>query len=560
VRVPLHGRRVRGWTLARDVPPGTDVARLHDVLAVASAGPPADVVALTEHAAWRWAGPRATFLRAASAPNLVEPGPAELHVAVFPESEAPVPVPRGRVRAVVWPPALRRAELVRSLAESTGSTLVVAPNPREASALTRVFARDGRVVHELRSDRSDAERTRAWRESRSGACIVVGGRLAVWAPVPDLTGIVLLDDSDEALAEERAPAWHAREVAAERARRSEARLSLVAPWLSVEAAALVGEEHTVAPPSLARRGWPMIEAVDLREEPPGTGLLARSLGPRMQRVLDRGGRAVLVLNRKGRARLLVCQSCGGVAACERCGARLVEGDGAMVCARCDQREPVQCQACGSTRFRRLRPGVTGLRDAVAALVPRRRVVAVDAASAPIPAFDVAIGTEAVLHRVEPDPTRPIGLVVFLDFDQELFAPRYRAVEQALWLLVRAARLVGPADTGGALVVQTRAPDHEVVRAARDADPMPLTASEERRRRELRFPPFGGLAELRGDEAAVGAACDALRGAVEVVGPSGGQALLRAASVGELCDALAATDLGPARALGRLRIDVDPLRV
>jgi len=75
VRVPLHGRRVRGWVVADDVTPGTD-ERLLEVLAVASDGPSADVVALTDWIAWRWSGPRIAVLRSASAPNRVAPTPS----------------------------------------------------------------------------------------------------------------------------------------------------------------------------------------------------------------------------------------------------------------------------------------------------------------------------------------------------------------------------------------------------------------------------------------------------------------------------------------------------
>jgi primosomal protein N' len=109
-------------------------------------------------------------------------------------------------------------------------------------------------------------------------------------------------------------------------------------------------------------------------------------------------------------------------------------------------------------------------------------------------------------------------------------------------------------------VQTRVPDHEVLLGVRNGDPGPVLERERDRRREHGFPPFGGLAELSGDPAAVAAACDTLRSKVRVLGPTAGRALLRADTVDVLCDALAAVDLAPARALGRLRVDVDPLRV
>ena len=187
-------------------------------------------------------------------------------------------------------------------------------------------------------------------------------------------------------------------------------------------------------------------------------------------------------------------------------------------------------------------------------------MAVDTASAPLPAFDVAVGTEAVLHRVRHDPARLVRLVAFLDYDQELLAPRYRAAEQALWLLVRAARIVGPRADGGVVLVQTRLPSDPVVIAARDATLEPVLEAELDRRRTFAFPPFAGLAELSGASDAVAMACAALRPMVDVLGPTDDRALLRAPSTAALCDALATTDLSAARAQGRLRVEVDPLRV
>jgi primosomal protein N' (replication factor Y) len=178
---------------------------------------------------------------------------------------------------------------------------------------------------------------------------------------------------------------------------------------------------------------------------------------------------------------------------------------------------------------------------------------------------VLVGTEAVLHRADAAPAG-IELVAFLEFDQELLATRYRAAEQALWLLVRAARVVGGRRGDGRVLVQTRVPEHDVIEAALAGDPTIVADAERARRRILGFPPFGGLAELRGAPEAVDVACAALRAvdAVQVLGPvavgTSSRALVQAASTDELCDALAEVDLASARDRGRLRIDVDPLRV
>jgi primosomal protein N' (replication factor Y) len=182
---------------------------------------------------------------------------------------------------------------------------------------------------------------------------------------------------------------------------------------------------------------------------------------------------------------------------------------------------------------------------------------------------VVVGTASVLHRAELRRRRP-AVIAFLDFDAELLATRYRAAEQAFWLLVRAAHLLMQRDRAdGRVLVQTRQPDHEVLVAAREADPGVVVAGERARRQVLELPPYVALAELVGDEPAVTTAIDALRGldhqaaGVSVLGPlaSGTEvrALVRAAEPDALSDALLAV-VPPARTSGRLRVAVDPPRV
>jgi primosomal protein N' (replication factor Y) len=233
---------------------------------------------------------------------------------------------------------------------------------------------------------------------------------------------------------------------------------------------------------------------------------------------------------------------------------VVQQDQGFVCARCATARPAVCLHCHGSTFRAVRAGIARVRDDLAALLPRIDVGLVDASTKAIPDVPVLIGTEAVLHRV----AGGVGLVAYLELDQELLAPRARAAEQALWLLVRGARLVG---SRGRLLLQTRLPDHEVVQAARASDPMLVAYAERARREVLGFPPFGGMAEVSGAAEAVAAACAAVTDAgVTVLGPvaDGSRALLRAPTVADLCDALAG--VGAARARGRLRIDVDPRRV
>jgi primosomal protein N' (replication factor Y) len=195
----------------------------------------------------------------------------------------------------------------------------------------------------------------------------------------------------------------------------------------------------------------------------------------------------------------------------------------------------------------LRVGVSRAREELEALAGRP-VGEVTGDSDEVPDAPVLVGTEAVLHRV-PSP----DAVAFLDFDQELLAPRYRAAEQALALLARAARLVGGRRDAGRVLVQTRLPRHDTLVAALHADPSRLSGPERQRRAALDMPPTTAIAVVSGESALT--YVDSL-GGVDALGPdNGGRWLVRAPDHRTLCDALAATPRPP----GRLRIEVDPLR-
>jgi primosomal protein N' (replication factor Y) len=264
---------------------------------------------------------------------------------------------------------------------------------------------------------------------------------------------------------------------------------------------------------------------------------------------------VCVLNRKGRVKLLACAACRELARCEQCQSAVEQtGDPpALVCRRCGARRPPVCLACGAGRFKALRLGVSRVRDDLERLagVAVVEVTADDGEDGELPAAPVYVGTEAVLHRVD-----GVTAVAFLDIDQELLAPRYRAAEEAMALLIRAARLVGGRERGGRVLVQTHLPRHEVLDAALHGDPARLAAVELPRRAALAFPPCSALAVVSGPAAAAFVEGLGRPAGVDVLGPTSGRWLVRAADHPALCDALAATPRPP----GRLRVEVDPMRL
>lgn len=537
VRVPLHGRRVRGWVVGlRDhdeVPAGR---RLLPIAKVSGFGPPADLVELAGWAGWRWAGPVTRFLSTASPPVVVRglPGPQAARGALGGRD--------GVVRVVRVPPASDPFPWVLEAAER-GDALVLTPSLADAAVTAARLRNAGHAV---------ALMPRDWARAAAGGCTVVGGRAAAWAPVGRLAAAVVVDEHDEVYQEERAPTWNARDVVVERARRAGSACVLTSPCPSLEALAL-GPLETV-PREEERAGWPVLEVVDRRADPPGAGLYSSRV-VELVRAADPSNRVVCVLNRKGRTVLLACARCGELARCEWCEGPLETHESWLRCRRCGREQPSVCRWCGSSRFKSLRVGVSRAREELELLAGQPVVeVTADSDTAGRPETGTAwpraavyAGTSAVLHRLA-----SAAAVVFLDFDQELLAPRYRAGEQALAMLARAARLV--AGRAGRVVVQTRLPTHEALDAALHADPGRLALVECARRAALRLPPEVAVARLSGpgaNEIAAG-----LRGTlgVEVLGPAGDRWLVRAGDHRALCDALAAVP----RPGDRVRVEVDPL--
>ncbi|HEV2810626.1 MAG TPA: hypothetical protein VGV93_09560 [Acidimicrobiales bacterium] len=552
VRVSLHGRRVRGWVVATDVTPVAGV-ELRPLLKVTGSGPPSEVIELARWARWRWAGRTAHFLRTASPLSAVAGLPPRRWPATRPDQAnglAAILAREGlaKQRAVVRLPPADDVLPAIHVAAGSGPTLVVAPSSASA----------GEVARRLRQDGTECALVpRGWGQAAAGVPVVVGARGAAWAPVVDLAAVVVLDEHDEAHQGESSPTWSARDVATERARRAGAACLWLSPCPSLEA---LEWASLVRPTRVEERsGWPLVDVVDRRREEP---LRAGLYSPRLVEALRRaaagheqsaGPRAVCVLNRKGRSALLACAKCAELARCAHCQAAVGAGDAVtLACRRCGATRPSLCLACGSTRLKLLRPGVRRVREELERLVgvPVAEITGADAAAA-VPATPILVGTEAVLHRT----LRP-GVVAFLDLDAELLAPRYRAAEQALALVARAARMLGDRAAGGRLLLQTRLPGHEVVQAALHADPGRVAAVETPRRRGLRFPPAAAIALVSGPPASDFVTGLRTRGDVEVLGPADDRWLVRAADHKTLCDALAAVPRPP----GRLRVAVDPLRI
>ena len=543
VRIPLHGRRVGGWVVEDRVVPPSGVT-LQSISKVSGWGPPPELFDLADWASWRWAGRPAALLRTASPPSVVRGLPRSPV-----RTPPPQPVTSNDVQDLAkealacsvatlrLAPAVDPYPLLLAAA-ALGPILLAAPVASMARHLGLRLRRAGLPVAMLPDD---------WSLARAGWANVLGSRSAAFAPIAAPAAVIVLDEHDESFQQEQTPTWNARDVLIERARRCGIPCLLVSPTPSLEA--LNAGTLLTQSRSAERAGWPLFDIIDRRDEPPGSGLFSE----RFVQALRGDGRVVCILNRKGRSRLSSCVACGEVASCEKCAAAVIQGeDGSLVCLRCDTVRPMLCAKCGGTKMKNLRAGVNRVREELEALArePVAEVTAERGTDAGGTGTRVVVGTEAALHRIH-----KADVVAFLDFDQELLAPRYRAAEEAMALLVRAARVVGPRSGGGRVLVQTRQPHHEVLQGALLAEPTRVSDAERERRQLLGYPPAKAMAVISGASAQAWVDSFVAPIGVEMLGPSDGQWIVRAATHELLCDALSAAT----RPGGRLRIEVDPLR-
>lgn len=560
VRIELHGRRVGAWVVEDEVTPPEGVV-VKPLSLSSGEGPPPSVVALAEWASWRWAGPVSSFLGTAS-PTRVIRRPSTDRSARLTQagSHAPVPSPGGGSVGLVssaidasttasvirLAPGLDSGLLALEVVHRMGPAGIVmlAPSSARAVQLAHRLRRSGVPVALLPDD---------WQQAADGRSVVVGTRAAAWAPVSTLRAAVILDAHDEAYREERSPTWSAVDVILERARRDACPALLVSACPTVSL--LEGATLVTTGRDTELRGWPNVEVIDRTSDDPRTGLFSERLAELLRGELDRpDGRAVCILNRTGRAKLLACAHCGALARCSVCGGsmRQAVSAGALHCSRCEETRPPICAACDSSRLKLIRIGVARATEELSALTGVDAVEVSGRAPDAIPeGARLIVGTEAALHRVA-----TAGTVAFLDFDQHVLAPRFAAAEEALALLARAARLVGVRAGRGRLVVQTRLPGHAALRSATKGDPSLLAQSEQMVRRELDLPPYAALALLQGPSAGGYAEELGRREGITVSAPEPDRRLVRARDHQLLCDAMAAVP----RPAGRLRVAIDPTDV
>jgi primosomal protein N' (replication factor Y) len=327
--------------------------------------------------------------------------------------------------------------------------------------------------------------------------------------------VVIVDEEhDPAYKSDRTPRLQARDAAIELARLAGAAVVLGSATPAVDSLgrALEGDYDRVVLPTRQAGAEPRVDVVDLREElaEGNRGLLSRALDDALT-ALDTaaGEQAILVLNRRGTASVVLCRDCGHVQACPDCERPLVyhQAGTTLRCHHCGRATPLatRCPSCGSPRIRYLGGGTERVEREVRAAHPELRVARLDrdvaerrgAAARVIDAFaagetDVLVGTSLVAKGLDVPTVTLVGVV---SSDVALNLPDERAAERTYQLLRQAVGRAGRGEGPGRAILQTYQPDHPAIRAVATGDAETFYAAELDLRRRFGSPPFGRLVKL-----------------------------------------------------------------
>jgi primosomal protein N' (replication factor Y) (superfamily II helicase) len=420
-----------------------------------------------------------------------------------------------------------------ALARGRGAIVLVPEIALTPQTLGRFRERFGARVAVLHSALTEAERRDERERIASGeAPVVVGARSAVFAPVPSLGVICIDEEQDSSYKQESDPRYDARTVAAKRASLDGAvaiygsATPRAESWETLERLQLGGR---IAAP------MPSVRVVDLRREagyPLSAPLLAELGG-----IAERGGKAILLLNRRGVAPAVHCRACGVTRRCVNCDVALtLHGDRSLRCHHCGAVETMgeTCPACGSAELARIGAGTQKLERELAKHVPELERIRLDADAVEKPEHlrdalerfsraegAVLIGTQMVAkgHHFP-----GVELAAVVDADTGLALPDFRAEERTFQLITQLAGRSGR-DAPGRVIVQTFQPDARAIMYAARHDVAGFNASELERRRALGYPPFRHLVRIvvsGPDQADALRALDELKrelGDAELLGPA-----------------------------------------
>ena len=388
----------------------------------------------------------------------------------------------------------------------------------------------------LHSQMAAGRRTQDYLRAMLGqAKLVIGTRLAVFTPLPDVGLIVVDEEHDGSFKQDNELRYHARDLAVWRAKQSGCPIILgsatpsLESWHKAQSGAyrllqLTERAHTAAQ-------LPQVEILNVGRLKLDNGFSPQAL-QLLKQNFEAGGMSLVYLNRRGFAPALFCGDCGHTFGCPNCSAKMVLHQRArqLRCHHCDHREPIpfKCPDCGNQDLTAVGHGTQRVEETLRAFLPKAAVVRVDRDSTAHKndwadlyrriadnEIDILVGTQMLAKGHD---FARLNLVIVLNADGSLYSADFRAPERLFAELMQVSGRAGRADKPGKVLIQTQLPEHPVFAAVKAQDYAVFAENELNERQMFAMPPFGFQTAIRADAPRVADAMEFLNAAKETLAP------------------------------------------
>ena len=388
----------------------------------------------------------------------------------------------------------------------------------------------------LHSQMAAGRRTQDYLRAMLGqAKLVIGTRLAVFTPLPDVGLIVVDEEHDGSFKQDNELRYHARDLAVWRAKQSGCPVVLgsatpsLESWHKAQSGAyrllqLTERAHTAAQ-------LPQVDILNVGRLKLDNGFSPQAL-QLLKQNFEAGGMSLVYLNRRGFAPALFCGDCGHTFGCPNCSAKMVLHQRArqLRCHHCDHREsiPYKCPDCGNQDLTAVGHGTQRVEETLRAFLPKATVVRVDRDSTAHKndwadlyrriadnEIDILVGTQMLAKGHD---FARLNLVIVLNADGSLYSADFRAPERLFAELMQVSGRAGRADKPGKVLIQTQLPEHPVFAAVKAQDYAVFAENELNERQMFAMPPFGFQTAVRADAPRVADAMEFLNAAKETLAP------------------------------------------
>ena len=388
----------------------------------------------------------------------------------------------------------------------------------------------------LHSQMAAGRRTQDYLRAMLGqAKLVIGTRLAVFTPLPDVGLIVVDEEHDGSFKQDNELRYHARDLAVWRAKQSGCPVVLgsatpsLESWHKAQSGAyrllqLTERAHTAAQ-------LPQVDILNVGRLKLDNGFSPQAL-QLLKQNFEAGGMSLVYLNRRGFAPALFCGDCGHTFGCPNCSAKMVLHQRArqLRCHHCDHREPIpfKCPDCGNQDLTAVGHGTQRVEETLRAFLPKAAVVRVDRDSTAHKndwadlyrriadnEIDILVGTQMLAKGHD---FARLNLVIVLNADGRLYSADFRAPERLFAELMQVSGRAGRADKPGKVLIQTQLPEHPVFAAVKAQDYAVFAENELNERQMFAMPPFGFQTAVRADAPRVADAMEFLNAAKETLAP------------------------------------------